>query len=171
MSQAITPVVRQNGTARILATVGAGFALALMILLGSTATANAAPTQSTVSTTAAETQRTSTTATETERTAPEIGTNTTATMMAGHSTPTRIDAAKDGFSISGGGISSWLKSNIVPIILVIVGIVIAVAAITKKVRDAMVAALLGVVAIIFLVIAANWEAIGNWASRTFFGGN
>jgi len=72
--------------------------------------------------------------------------------------------------VSGNTIGNWLADNVVYVLIVAVAIVILTFAITKKPRDAMVAFVIVLIALLVLSIGAFWRELGEWLRNTFFQG-
>lgn len=72
--------------------------------------------------------------------------------------------------VSGSAVGNWLADNIVFVLVVIVGIIILTAAITKKPRDAALAAGICMLGLAVVSIGAYWRELGDWMRVTFFGG-
>ncbi|PPH34154.1 hypothetical protein [Rathayibacter rathayi] len=69
----------------------------------------------------------------------------------------------------GHSIGSWLNDNVFFVIVMCVAIVAATAGITKKIRDAAVAAGCVLIAIIIIELATYHDEIGAWFGTTFLG--
>lgn len=80
---------------------------------------------------------------------------------------TRVPVAATG--ISGNTVGNWLVDNVVFVVVVIVGIVIITFGITKKVRDAMIAAGLCLLGVGIIALAGFHRELGEWMRTTFFG--
>lgn len=73
-------------------------------------------------------------------------------------------------SISGNVVGEWIANNVFYVLLVLAALSIAVAAITKKPRDAALTFGLALLAVGLLSIAAFYRELGEWVRTTFLGG-
>jgi uncharacterized membrane protein SirB2 len=65
-------------------------------------------------------------------------------------------------------IGNWIQDNIFFVLFIIAAASVAVGAINKKARDAMLTFALAMLALVMVVIAKNYNAIVTWIQATFF---
>lgn len=70
------------------------------------------------------------------------------------------------FSFSSLG--QWIQDNIFYVLFVIAAASVAIGAINKKARDAMLTFALAMLALVMVVVANNYNAIVGWIQSTFF---
>lgn len=63
---------------------------------------------------------------------------------------------------SGNSVADWLRENIIIVEVIILAISLFWAANSGKTREFMLKLGLGVLAMLFLAVALNYEEVGNW---------
>lgn len=65
-------------------------------------------------------------------------------------------------------IGNWIQDNIFFVLFIIAAASVAVGAINKKARDAMLTFGLAMLALVMVVVAKNYNSIVTWIQSTFF---
>ncbi|MGO2933146.1 hypothetical protein [Microbacterium sp.] len=81
---------------------------------------------------------------------------------------TRIVEAATG--VSGNTVGNWLADNVIFVMIVLIAIAVLCFALTKKVRDAMVAFGICLLGLVIVFIGLNWRPLAEWLGNTFLGG-
>lgn len=71
---------------------------------------------------------------------------------------------------NGQSVGDWISGNLVFVGIMVVVLVIIVAAITKRPRDAVISFAICLLAILLISMASHAQEIGTWLQNTFFGG-